>query len=225
MKKLTLILTLLTLPLYTTKAQDFFFPVQLPESIKTIDTSHVLHFGLYESFKTHTDITFPPIIIEREGYEPLYLSMVICTMTHEPYFTIITPFDPRIPLDNIKAWFITKNGLQLATFKNEFLRSKTLSKHHIAWAFSLADKLMPKGKLLFYFCLFDHDTSLALLKKIAHPDVEMTVMFKPNAGSEFNVIFYEKTLQEKDAQILKQSIQIYEDYIEVNGIDNQFVRN
>jgi len=224
MKKLTLILALFSLSLQQTKAQDFFFPVQLPESISTIDTFHVTHLELYNAFKKHTDIAFPPIVIEKEGYETLYLSMVICTMTHEPYFTIIIPFEGNLPIDYINLWFRNKDGIHTATFEQDFLKMKRKSKAHLSWAFSLADKLIPKDRLIYYICLFDHDTALSYLKATPYTGTEFYLQFFPNAGSMFSPVYYTKTLQEKDIQTLKQAIQIYEDYIEINGIDNQFVR-
>jgi len=224
MKKLTLILALFSLSLQQTQAQDFFFPVQLPESISTIDTFHVTHLELYNAFKKHTDIAFPPIVIEKEGYVTLYLSMVICTMTHEPYFTMIMPFNFNIPLDYIILFFRNKDGIHTATFEQDFLKKERKSKAHLSWAFSLADKLIPKESLIFYICFFDHDTALSYLKATPYTGTELSLIFLPNAGSKFSSVCYTKTLQEKDIQTLKQAIQIYEDYIEINGIDNQFVR-
>jgi hypothetical protein len=84
------------------------------------------------------DIAFPPIVIEKEGYVTLYLSMVICTMTHEPYFTMIMPLDLNLSLDNVRLWFRNKDGIHTATFEQDFLKNKRKSKAHISWAFSLA---------------------------------------------------------------------------------------
>jgi hypothetical protein len=83
---------------------------------------------------------------------------------------------------------------------------------------------MLKDKFILYLCLFDHNTTLSYLKATPYTGTELSLLFFPNAGSELSVVCYKKTLQEKETQILKQSIQIYEDYIEINGIDNQFVR-
>jgi hypothetical protein len=223
MKKLTLILALLTLSLQQTKAQDFFFPVQLPESIKTIDTSHVLHYEINGAFKKHTDIAFTPIVMGKEGHENLYLSMVICTMTHEPYFIILYKFNLKNLFDYCSLLLYPRNGSSVVTFM-DILRGKYI--HSGFLADPLKNKLFPKNELAIHWCLFEHHNRLVEFKYIPYPGSKIVV----NIGDALKYvnedsydISYEKTLQEKDAQILKQSIQVYEDYIEINGLYNRFL--